>query len=117
MNLFSNLTPKTIVLKAIADKLKPFGVEKVMLLFKLESSQYNISIANTSGQSMKIDITEDEISTIKKLFISKIEKAWKMKYDIEPKDIICTIDLKDENDIKLEIFILDEKQKPYKFDF
>lgn len=113
---WSFLTPKYIILNAVRDKLKPLGITKVMLLFSTENNKYNISVSNPEGKAMKLEITEDEITTIKKMFISRIVKAWNAKYDIEPKDIICTIDLSGE-DTKLEIFIQDFKDKIHKFDF
>ena len=64
---------------------------------------------------MKLDITEDEITTIKKLFIKRIEKVWNMKYDIEPKNIIIQIDLRGK--MTLEIFITDFADKVHKFNY
>ena len=43
-----------------------------------------------------VEITDEEITTIKKIFISRIIKAWKKDYDIEPKDVIVQINMKDE---------------------
>ena len=110
-----DLTPKGIILSAIKSKLQQYDIKKVLLVFAVETDRYNIAVSNSSGKAMKIDITEDEITTIKKIFISRIEKAWKSKYDIEPKDIIVQIDLNDKGSI--EIFISDEKDKVHKFDY
>ena len=116
MSFLSSLTPKNLILQAIATKLKPFGITKVMLLFSCETNQYNIAVSNPDGKAMKIEITEDEITTIKTIFIKRIISEWKNKYDIEPKDVICTINLKDDS-ITLEIFIQDFKEVVHKFDY
>lgn len=110
-----NLTPKSIILEAIKQKLKPYGVTKVFLLFSCVNDSYNLAVSNTESKSMKIEITEDEITKIKSLFINRIKKAWLKHYDIEPKDIIIQIDLN--KDVKLEIFIQDFAEKVHKFDY
>lgn len=109
-------TPKGIILEAIKSKLEPFGITKVMLLFSCETDLYNIAVSNTEGKSMKIDITEDEINTIKKMFINRIKQAWLSQYDIEPKNIIVQINLTDDKNT-LQIFITDFNDKVLKFDY
>jgi hypothetical protein len=110
-----DLTPKSIILAAIKSKLEPFGIQKVLLVFSCETEMYNIAVSSPEGKSMKIEISEDEITTIKKLFISRIIKAWNKDYDIEPKDIIVQIDLKDKT--LLEIFVQDNNDKVHKFNY
>lgn len=110
-----DMTPKGIILSAIKSKLEPYGIEKVLLVFSCKTEMYNIAVSSTQGKAMKIEITEDEITVIKKLFINRIKAAWLKDYDIEPKDIIVQIDLRDKT--KLEIFIQDENDKVLKFDY
>jgi hypothetical protein len=71
-------------------------------------------LSNNDNKSMKLDITADEISSLKKIFIRRIVNKWNEKYDIEPKDVIIEIDLKKE---ELNIFINDIKDKVLKFDY
>lgn len=111
---FDMLKPKNIIMNAIKDRLQGTGVVKLVLIFSTETDQYNVMVSNTSGQAMKIEVTEDELTTIKKLFIKRIVNAYTMKYDEPIKDVIIQVNLETE---QLELFIQNPKDEVIKFDY
>lgn len=111
---FDLLKPKNMILKAIQDKLADTGVITLLLTFSVEDDNYSIAVSGKDNQSMMIDVTKDELTTIKKIFIKRIVSAWRMKYDIEPVDVIVKVDI--EKSI-LELYIQDDKKEVYKFDY
>ena len=111
---FDMLKPKNIIMNAIKDRLQGTGVVKLVLVFGVETDKYNVMVSNTSGQAMKIEVTEDELTTIKKLFIKRIVNAYTMKFDEPIKDVIIQIDLEKE---QFELFIQNPKDEVIKFDY
>jgi hypothetical protein len=111
----SVLTPKNIIFTAIKDKLTGTGITRIILVFQLDSESYNLMLQNETGENVKMDITKEEISTIKKLFVNRIINKWNERYpDIEPKSLILEISIPDET---IKIFINDYYDKVHKFDF
>lgn len=113
-DFFSSLTPKGILLGAIKDKLAGTGIVKIVLVFSVKTDLYNVMLSNRDGSSMKLDITQDEITMIKKMFIRRIATAWNARYDIEIKDVIVQVNV-EESDMK--IFINDDKSNVHEFDY
>lgn len=111
---FDILKPKNIILSAIKEKLADTGVTKLVLIFAIETDQYKIMVSNEAGQSMKIDITQDDLTTIKKLFIKRIVSSWKLKYDDEIKDVIIQVDL---NKNSLELYIQTPTDEVLKYNY
>jgi hypothetical protein len=116
MKLFESLTPKNILMNAIKDKLEGTGIVKIVMLFSVETDMYNFMLSNRDGSKMKLEITQDEITMIKKMFIRRICTAWNNKYDIEIKNVIVQIDVENS---EIEIFIQDKtiKENVHKFDY
>jgi len=113
-NPFDMLKPKSMIFSAIKDKLEGTGIIKLVLYFSIENDNYNISVANREGKGMKINITEDEITIIKKLFIKRIISAWNIKYDTPIKAVIVQVNMEAES---LELFIQNSKGDVFKFDY
>jgi hypothetical protein len=111
---FDMLKPKNIILSAIKEKLQGTGVTKLTLVFSVETDHYNIMVSNAEGKAMKIDITQDDLTTIKKLFIKRIVNSWNMKYDDEIKNVIIQVDLEKSS---LELFIQTPKDDVLKYDY
>lgn len=108
------LNPKNMILKAITDKLEGSGVINLLLTFNINDDNYSIAVSGSDNKSMNIDVTKDELTTIKKIFIKRIVDAWKLKFDIIPMAVIVKVDLK--NSV-LELYIQDDKKDVYKFDY
>jgi len=106
--------PKKIILNAITDKLEHTGVVRVIMIFSVDTDNYRIMVSGEDKENTAITITNEELNTVKKVFISKIIKAWKRQFDIEPKDVIIQIDIKEKT---LELFIEDYKKNVLKFDY
>lgn len=111
---FDMLKPKNIILNAVKEKLEGTGVVKIVLIFGVETDHYRVMVSNTSGQAMKVEVTEDELTMIKKIFIKRIVDTWTMKYDEPIKDVIIQIDLEAET---LELFIQNPKDEVLKYEY
>lgn len=111
---FDMLKPKNIILSAIKERLADTGVTKLVLIFSVETDQYKIMVSNEAGQSMKIDITQDDLTTIKKLFVKRIVNSWQLKYDDPVKDVIIQVDIPANS---IELFIQTPKDEVLKYDY
>lgn len=112
---FDVFSPKKIILDGIKSRLENSGVTKIILNFSCDNDNYKIMVTNINNESMKIDVTEDEITTIKKIFIKKVVNAWNMHYDDnEPKSVIIQVDLQSTT---LDLFIENYKGEVLKFDY
>lgn len=114
MSLISNLTPKKILFDAIYDKLKETDITKITLIFILETDKYNIMLSTAEGKNTKLDITFDEITTIKKLFIRRIVSKWNERYNDEPKIVVIEVDVIKK---ELNVFIENKDKQLMKFDY
>ena len=108
------LKPKDILLSAIREKCEGTGIVKIVLVFNIVEDKYNVMFAKEDDTSVKVDIEEKEINFIKKIFIGRIVKLWKMNNDDEIKAVILQFDLKENS---LGIFIENTKGKIIKFDY
>ena len=106
--------PKTIIMDAIASKLEGTGVIKLILTFATDSDEYKIIMSGSDDKLMKLDVTKDELTTIKKVFIKRIVTAWNLKFDIEPAEVIIEIDVPNR---EMNLFIKDLKGDILKFDY
>jgi len=113
-NIAGMFTPKTIIMQAIKSKLENTGVTKLILSFSCINDSYRIMVLNTEGNDMNIDVSKEELNTVKKLFINKVVKAWQKKYKPEPSLIIIQVDVQNES---LELFIEATDKQTYKFDY
>jgi hypothetical protein len=110
-----NLTPKSIIFDTLNKKLSGSGITKIVLIFKIDSEQYNVMLTNTTGENMKVELEKSEISMIKKVFVSRIIKAWNKKHPSIPAEtLIVEIELLTE---EIKIFISDPKKEVYKFEY
>jgi hypothetical protein len=109
-----NLTPKHIIIGSLKSKLEGTGINRIIFTFIPESEKYNLMVQNIDGSDMHLDIEQNDINTIKTLFIRGIIKAWNKKYKIPAKCIIIQFDVTTE---KFDVFIQDNKNKIFKFDY
>lgn len=108
------LTPKSIILGAIKDRLAGTGISFITLIFPVDSDTgYNIMVKNESGETLSFTLEKSDITMIKKLFIKRIINKWNENFDIEPKSIIIQINTIKES---IEVFINDFKEIVHKFD-
>lgn len=114
MGILDSLTPKKILFDAISDKLKDSDIVKITLIFVLDTDKYNIMVSSAEGKNTKVDITFDEITTIKKLFIRRIVAKWNERYDIDAKSVIVEVDVISK---ELNVFIQTYNEKVLKFDY
>lgn len=108
------LTPKKILLNAIKEKLADTDIVKLTLIFGVDTDKYNVMLSTNEGKNLKVDITFDEITTIKKIFIRRIISKWKESYDVEPITVILEVNVINE---ELNIFIQTVKNDVLKFDY
>lgn len=114
MNILEQLTPKGILMRTIADKLDGTGITKITIIFCMDTDKYNVMLSTDEGKNMKVDITFDEITTIKKIFINRIVSKWKDKKKEEPKSVIVQVDVPEQD---LKIFIQNKNNNVLKFDY
>jgi hypothetical protein len=114
MKAFEFFTPKRIILNAIKDKLEGQGICKLILVFNVLTDKYNIMLSKFDKTGIKIDLDDNEVNMIKKIFINKIFSKYKEKHDKEVKDIIIEINFESN---ELNIFIQDTKNEVEKFDY
>ena len=112
---FDIFSPKRIIMEQIKERLSGTGVTKIVLVFSVDNDNYKVMVSNEKNEALKLDITQDEMTTLKKVFIKRIVNSWKLKYDEEPKDVIIQVDVVNS---MLELFI--QTYKPgevLKFDY
>ena len=110
-------TPKDMILTAISGNLRKANCQKLLAIFTIDSDKYSISVSNSAGGKLNINISEKEINQVKKLFVNRIVSAWQMKYDIELKNVIIQVDVTEVDNEKIEIFVTDLKDEVLKFDY
>lgn len=114
MGILDNLTPKNILLSALKDKLGQFGITKIIMIYVIETEVYNVMLSAGEGNSIKLDISEKELSMLKKIYIRRIISKWKERYPtIEPKAVIMQVDFIAE---AIDIFVQDKKDDVLKFE-
>lgn len=113
-NLFDSFTPKRIILNAIKDKLEGTGIKKLVLVFNIKTDKYNVMLSMSDDKSMKLNIEQDEITMLKKLFVTRIHKKFQEQFDNEVKCIILQIELEHDD---FKIFIEDIKDEVILFNY
>jgi hypothetical protein len=94
-------TPKELIVNAITSQLEKNGVENLLLSFDIINNKYSVFLSS-KDEKTKLDIGEDDVNTIKKIFINKIGNAYKTQSDKEIKNIIIKINVHEK---KFDIFI------------
>jgi hypothetical protein len=115
MNLFS---PKDIILNAIKDKLLGTGITKVTVVFDLKTDRYSLLFTDESGKKNNIELLDNEISIVKKVFIKKIVKKYKQTSNKEIKSVILRINfdqVTEKVDLYLFIETIDKNVEPINF--
>ena len=115
MNLFS---PKDIILNAIKDKLLGTGINKVTVVFDMKTDRYSLLFTDESGKKNNIELSDNEISIVKKVFIKKIVKKYKQSSDKEIKSVILRINfdqVTEKVDLYLFIETIDKNVEPINF--
>src|SRR5665647_642776 len=111
MNIF---TPKNLIFRAIKSKLSGTGIVKIILVFNVKTNKYNIMLSKEDNKSMKLEIEENEINMLKRMFISKIEKKYNSENKKEIQSIILQMDLLNDD---LKVFVEDEKKNVELFNY
>jgi len=111
MNLF---TPEKLIFRAIKSKLEGTGIIKIMLVFNVKTDKYNIMLSKEDNTSMKLEIEENEISMLKKMFISKIEKKYNSESKKEINSVILQMDIVTD---ELKVFIEDTNKEVQQFNY
>ena len=106
------LTPKNILFNALKSKLEGQGIDKIILEFFMDSSKYNLYLRSEANGALKIDLTENEINTLKKLFITRINQKIIEKYDKTPEKIMLTYNVR--NSV-MEVYFTDN-EKTYRYE-
>jgi len=106
------LTPKNLLFGALKEKLGKQGIDKIILEFFMDSSKYNLYLRSEVNGALKLDLSENEINTLKKLFITRINDKIKEKYDKTPEKVILHYNVK--NSV-LEVYFNDN-EKTYKYE-
>ena len=109
MNLF---TPEKLIFKAIKSKLEGTGIIKIVLVFNVKTDKYNIMLSKEDNTSMKLEIEENEISMLKKMFISKIEKKFAETSKKEIQSVILQMNIVED---ELKVFIQDNNNEVEQF--
>jgi hypothetical protein len=107
---FSNFTPKNIILNAVRDRLAGSGITKLTFVFSTIEDKYNVLLSQTDGKAMHVAIEKDDITKIKKIFVSRIHKKFQEISDKEIKAIIIEINLELKDD-EIKIFTQDIDRK------
>jgi hypothetical protein len=111
----TTLNPQNMFFAAIGRKLKDQGVEKIIMIFDVITDKYDIRVTNVDNKSMKVDIEDNQISLLKKLFLNKITKKYDKDFpDSKVKKIIVQINL---NVNEFEVYIEDYKDIVTKFNY
>ena len=111
MSLF---TPEKLIFRAIKSKLEGTGIIKIMLVFNVKTDKYNIMLSKEDNTSMKLEIEENEISMLKKMFISKIEKKYNSESKKEINSVILQMDIVTD---ELKVFIEDTNKEVQQFNY
>jgi hypothetical protein len=109
MNLF---TPEKLIFRAIKSKLEGTGIIKIVLVFNVKTDKYNIMLSKEDNTSMKLEIEENEISMLKKMFISKIEKKFAETSKKEIQSVILQMNIVED---ELKVFIQDNNNEVEQF--
>jgi thymidylate kinase len=114
-SILSNfLSPKKIIIDAIRNRLEGTGIIKMILYFNIKTDKYNVMLSNRDNGKMKLDIEQDDITKIKRIFVNRVQKKFEELSDKEIKAIIIDVNF-DEDDIK--IFIEDMKSNVELFNY
>jgi hypothetical protein len=109
------MTANNIFINAIKHKLQGQGIEKIVMIFDIITDKYNVMLRNAENKKMKIEISDNEITMLKKMFINKIVKKFNGEYpEVEVQKVIIQLDLI--NSI-FEVFIEDQKNIVTKFNY
>jgi hypothetical protein len=114
MNIKDSLMPKNIILNAIRDKMEGTGVQKISMIFNVETDKYTVIITDKDNKKTKVPLESNEINMIKKVFISRIVKKYKENTFDDIRNVIIQIGL---NDSLLEVFIEDTTGQVKQFNY
>ena len=108
------LNPKSIILNAIKSKLEGTGIVHIVVIFNVQTDKYTILLTDIEDKRLKVDIDENEVNMIKKMFINKITKKFSSESDKTIKSVIIKIDAEAE---LLDVFIEDTEEQVTKFNY
>jgi hypothetical protein len=108
------LNPKSIILNAIKSKLEGTGIVHIVVIFNVQTDKYTILLTDKEDKRLKVDIDENEVNMIKKMFINKITKKFSSESDKTIKSVIIKIDAEAE---LLDVFIEDTEEQVTKFNY
>ena len=116
MSLLEKLTPKSIILNAISDKLTEAGIKKLTVIFNVLTDKYNVLVSQDLDKPINLDIEPKEMNLLKRVFVSKIQKKFESENSKDVKCIIIEVNLIVDTE-QLKIFIQDTKDKVTKFNY
>jgi hypothetical protein len=116
--VLESLTPKNIILNAVKDKLTEAGIKKLTIIFNVLTEKYNVMVSQDMDKPVNLEVEPKDISMLKRLFVSKIQKKFEADSNKDVKCIIIEINLTEESKAEpLKIFIEDTKADVTKFNY
>jgi hypothetical protein len=107
------LDTKTLIIDAIKNRLDGENIEKIHMIFSISDDRYSVSLKQLdSDKRMNYNVNPEDISFIKKMFVSKILKT--LDNSENYKAIILQIDLELN---KFDIFLQDKKDDVTLYEF
>lgn len=107
-------TPKKIIFNALKSKLEGTGIIKLVLVFNVQTDKYNIMLSKEDNSSMKLELAENEMSMLKKMFIKKIENKYYEESNKEIQSIILQLCFLTDD---IKVFIQDIEGKVELFNY
>jgi len=115
MNKILNaLTPKRIIFDALKEKLEGTGITKIVFVFKTKVDEYNVMICNKAEENLKLNIEAKEVSMLKKMFVSKVQRKVEQEFKKDFTALIFVVKIEEE---EIEIFVEDIFNDVTKFEY
>lgn len=73
------MNTKELIMSGIADQLEGTGIKTIILQFPTNGEPYIFHTLNEKGEKIKYDIEQKDMNLLKKLFVTKLAKAWNAK--------------------------------------
>jgi hypothetical protein len=108
------ITPKGIIIEALKTKFEGTGIRKLVLVFNVKSDNYNIMVAQDNDKPLKLELEQKDISVIKKVLVSKLERKIRQEFKKDFKTFSVVFDFTRST---LEVFIEDIFGVVTKFDY
>ena len=114
MNILEKLTPKRIIFDNLKEKLEGTGINKIIFVFKTKVDEYNVMIAGADNQHMKFELKPAEVTFLRKMFVSKVQRKVEQEFKKDFDALIFVVNIQEES---IEIFIRDIFNNVTKFEY